>query len=85
LDDLPVLLRFFGSWALDCFARTRLSTQRFRYFTTQLGLLRLDRILHSAVFYPFSYGFVPQTLCEDGDPLDVLVMGDFSLVPVRHD
>lgn len=41
----------------------------------------LDRILHSAVFYPFDYGFIPQTLCEDGDPLDVLVMGDSALEP----
>lgn len=45
-----------------------------RQWDSDLGLLRLDRILHSAVFYPYSYGFVPQTLCEDGDPLDVLVM-----------
>ena len=37
------------------------------------GLLRLDRVLHSAVYYPANYGFVPQTLAEDDDPLDVLV------------
>ncbi len=40
------------------------------------GLLRLDRVLYSAVHYPANYGFVPQTLCEDGDPLDVLVLGE---------
>ena len=45
------------------------------------GVLRLDRVLHSAVFYPFDYGFIPQTLCGDGDPLDVLVMGDSPIVP----
>ncbi|MBX3449008.1 MAG: inorganic diphosphatase [Planctomycetaceae bacterium] len=38
------------------------------------GLLRLDRMLHSAVYYPANYGFVPQTLAEDDDPLDVLVL-----------
>ncbi len=38
------------------------------------GLLRLDRPLHSAVHYPANYGFVPRTLAEDGDPLDVLVL-----------
>jgi inorganic pyrophosphatase len=38
------------------------------------GLLRLDRVLYSAVFYPANYGFIPQTLAEDDDPLDVLVM-----------
>lgn len=38
------------------------------------GLLKLDRILYSAVYYPASYGFIPQTLAEDDDPLDVLVL-----------
>lgn len=37
------------------------------------GMLRLDRVLSSAVFYPANYGFIPQTLAEDDDPLDVLV------------
>lgn len=46
-----------------------------------VGMLRLDRVLHSAVFYPHDYGFIPQTLCDDGDPLDVLVMGDTALEP----
>lgn len=40
----------------------------------QTGLLRLDRMLHSAVYYPANYGFIPQTLAEDDDPLDVLVL-----------
>jgi inorganic pyrophosphatase len=38
------------------------------------GLLKLDRMLHSAVYYPANYGFIPQTLAEDNDPLDVLVL-----------
>ena len=46
-----------------------------------LGFLKLDRVLHSAVFYPHNYGFIPQTLCGDGDPLDVLVMGEYALEP----
>jgi len=37
------------------------------------GLLKVDRIIHSAVFYPANYGFIPQTYAEDNDPLDVLV------------
>lgn len=40
----------------------------------ETGLLRLDRMLHSAVYYPANYGFIPQTLAEDDDPLDVLVL-----------
>src|SRR3954452_12411738 len=38
------------------------------------GLLRLDRMLHSAVYYPANYGFIPQTLAEDDALLDVLVL-----------
>src|SRR5437763_17138679 len=40
----------------------------------QTGLLRLDRYLYSSLHYPGDYGSIPQTLAEDGDPLDVLVM-----------
>lgn len=46
------------------------------------GLLRLDRILHSAVHYPANYGFIPQTYAEDDDPLDVLVLCQESLAPL---
>ena len=38
------------------------------------GLLRLDRILYTSTHYPHNYGFVPRTLSDDGDPLDVLVI-----------
>lgn len=38
------------------------------------GLFRLDRVLHSAVHYPGDYGFIPRTLFDDGDPLDVLIL-----------
>ena len=40
----------------------------------ELGMFRLDRVLHSAVHYPGDYGFLPRTLGDDGDPLDVLVL-----------
>jgi len=46
------------------------------------GLLRVDRILHSAVHYPANYGFLPQTFCEDGDALDALVLGQEEVVPL---
>ncbi len=47
----------------------------------QTGLIRVDRILFSAVHYPANYGFIPQTYCPDGDPLDVLVLGQEPVVP----
>jgi inorganic pyrophosphatase len=39
------------------------------------GLIRVDRILFSSVHYPANYGFIPQTYCDDRDPLDALVLG----------
>src|SRR5438270_2692267 len=46
------------------------------------GLLRLDRVLYSAVYYPANYGFIPQTYAEDDDPLDVLVLCQEALAPL---
>src|SRR5438445_5166344 len=46
------------------------------------GLLRVDRILHSAVHYPANYGLLPQTYCEDGDALDALVLGQEEVTPL---
>lgn len=47
----------------------------------QTGLLRVDRVLYSAVHYPANYGFVPRTYCDDRDPLDVLVLGQEEVTP----
>jgi inorganic pyrophosphatase len=46
------------------------------------GLIKVDRVLFSAVHYPANYGFVPRTLEEDGDPVDVLVLGQEPIVPL---
>lgn len=46
------------------------------------GLLKLDRVLYSAVHYPMNYGLVPQTYFEDGDPLDILVMCSMDIEPL---
>jgi inorganic pyrophosphatase len=46
------------------------------------GLIRMDRVLYSAVFYPANYGFIPHTLAEDHDPLDVLVLCQYPVVPL---
>ncbi len=47
----------------------------------ETGLIKLDRVNYSDAAYPFDYGFVPQTLWEDGDPLDVIVLSTFPLHP----
>lgn len=46
------------------------------------GLLKLDRILFSSVHYPHNYGFIPQTYCEDNDPLDILVICSIEVEPL---
>lgn len=46
------------------------------------GLLKLDRFLYSAVHYPGDYGFIPQTLWEDGDPLDIVVLTNRPVYPL---
>jgi inorganic pyrophosphatase len=46
------------------------------------GLIRMDRVLFSAVHYPANYGFIPRTYCDDHDPLDILVLGQEKAVPL---
>ncbi len=46
------------------------------------GLLRLDRVLHAAFYYPINYGFIPQTYAGDGDPLDILVLSQIDFEPL---
>lgn len=45
------------------------------------GLIKLDRVLFSSVHYPANYGFIPQTFCDDNDPLDILVLSSIDLPP----
>ncbi len=46
------------------------------------GLLKLDRVIYSSFHYPVNYGFIPQTLGEDGDPLDILVICSETIQPL---
>ena len=46
------------------------------------GLLKLDRVLYSSVYYPANYGFIPQTYCDDNDPLDIVVLSQIEIVPM---
>lgn len=45
------------------------------------GLIKLDRVLYASMYYPLNYGFIPQTLGEDNDPLDIVVLTQVSVVP----
>lgn len=46
------------------------------------GMLKLDRVLYTSVYYPHNYGFIPQTLGEDNDPLDIVVLTQASVQPL---
>ncbi|MAY23539.1 MAG: inorganic pyrophosphatase [Flavobacteriaceae bacterium] len=46
------------------------------------GLLLMDRVIFSSMYYPANYGFIPQTYCDDKDPLDILVLSQIEIVPM---
>ena len=48
----------------------------------QSGLLIMDRVIYSSMYYPANYGFIPKTYCDDKDPLDILVLSQISVVPM---
>lgn len=45
------------------------------------GLIKLDRVIYASMYYPLNYGFIPQTLGEDHDPLDIVVLTQVEVVP----
>ena len=48
----------------------------------ETGMLKLDRVLYSSVYYPANYGFIPKTYCDDNDPLDILVLSQIEMQPL---
>src|SRR5690606_18709814 len=46
------------------------------------GMLKLDRVLFASMYYPANYGFIPQSFCEDNDPLDILILSQVDVVPL---
>ena len=48
----------------------------------ETGLLKMDRVLYSSMYYPANYGFIPQTYCDDNDPLDILILSQVTIVPM---
>jgi inorganic pyrophosphatase len=46
------------------------------------GMLKLDRVLYSSMYYPANYGFIPKTYCDDNDPLDILILCHTDIVPM---
>jgi inorganic pyrophosphatase len=50
-------------------------------YDKESGAIFVDRFLHTAMYYPFNYGFIPHTLSEDGDPVDAAVLGQVPVTP----
>lgn len=46
------------------------------------GMIKLDRVLYSSVYYPANYGFIPKTYCDDNDPLDILIICQIDIIPM---
>ena len=67
---------------LDCIIEIPMGCKVKYELDKNSGLIKVDRILYSSVHYPCNYGFFPQTYCDDGDPLDVLVIGQLPVVPL---
>ena len=55
-------------------------TNKYEYHK-KFGVFYLDRVLYESVFYPCEYGFIPQTLSEDGDPLDIMILSTYPTFP----
>lgn len=69
-------------WDLNVVIEIPMGGQPVKYeIDKQSGALFVDRFLHTAMFYPCNYGFVPHSLSLDGDPIDCLVMGATSVIP----
>lgn len=69
-------------WDINVIVEVPLGADPVKYeLDKDSGALFVDRFLHTAMYYPANYGFVPHTLCGDGDPLDVLIVSRVPVVP----
>lgn len=66
---------------IDAFIEIPTGSQNKYEYDEEAGVFRLDRVLYSPMHYPTEYGYLDQTLAEDGDPLDILVYTSFPTFP----
>lgn len=64
-----------------CYIEIRKGSKSKYELDKETGVLRLDRVLYTSTVYPASYGFIPRTYADDGDPLDVLVLCSEPILP----
>ncbi|MEM1323425.1 MAG: inorganic diphosphatase [Bacteroidota bacterium] len=73
-DNTPEFVRGIIEIPKNCRAKYELDKES--------GMLILDRVLYTSINYPANYGFIPQTYCDDNDPLDILVLSQITIVPM---
>jgi inorganic pyrophosphatase len=67
---------------INVFVEVPLRSDPIKYeFDKEAGAIVVDRFLYTTMFYPCNYGFIPHTLAQDGDPVDVMVMGRMPVLP----
>lgn len=80
IDKIPVGKN--PPWDVNVIIEVPLGADPVKYeLDKESGAMYVDRFLHTAMFYPANYGFIPHTLCGDGDPIDVMVVGRVPVVP----
>ena len=68
--------------AYDCIIEIAKDSYPIKYeFDKDLNQIRVDRVMNVAMNYPANYGFIPKTLSKDGDPLDILLISQFPIIP----
>lgn len=80
IDKIPVGRN--PPWDLNVLIEIPMNSLPVKYeLEKESGAMFVDRFLHTAMYYPCNYGFLPHTLAEDGDPVDVLVAGSYAVEP----
>lgn len=72
-DSIPEMCNAY----IECPMRSKIKYE----LDKKSGFLQISRMLHSSVHYPSNYGFIPQTYCQDRDPLDILVLSQEPVIP----
>ena len=80
VDDIPNTTDDFEH--VNCIIEIPKGSRAKYELDKETGMITLDRVLYSSIYYPANYGFIPQSYCDDGDPLDILVLSQIDLVPL---
>jgi inorganic pyrophosphatase len=70
-------------WDVNAIIEVGVGSDPIKYeMDKESGALFVDRFMHTAMHYPVNYGFIPHTLSDDGDPVDIMVLGSHPIMPM---